>query len=279
MNEERTPSKGFSLPIRLATGLLALGGATAWLVPLGTSQGTPGGPTPRPGGGTYAGPGDTVPPGCGGCPPPPVCETCLGALPEADCSMPCFGENGPVFQNWIVDWDDAPSCMQGQAVRIHEITIGDLLSACDASDGVWWNYYHGATNVCLPNTCPNGVDAVFVYETIPFQDFGNGGVPTGDGGSIPVCGLKFDLDISYQSAPCGGVPPTLPGLYPMSCQTGISRFSLQIDCSCFVDILNTYNDFGLYYPGSGLGSFMDWDTVVFVVLIKCCDPSGQGTCS
>jgi len=235
------------------------------------------GPGPH-GGGTWRGPGDTVPPcpatGCPTPPPPPQVncpDPCCGDFSGLGC-FTCDHTDQPVTLNWLVQWPSAPECFQNQVARIHEITIGEILAACNSANA--WP----ALSNCIPATCTLGVDAVFAYTSIPFRYWETGVPTTTPGEYLPICGMCHRLQAVSTSGSCDTISSgaTVNDTFvPLGCTSQISHFSLQIDCSCFQEILDAYALLGLYNPLGG--AYLTNDSVAFTVLVKCCSPTGP-TC-
>ncbi|MBL8879193.1 MAG: hypothetical protein JNG88_08745 [Phycisphaerales bacterium] len=107
---------------------------------------------PRNGGGTYRGPGDTVPPG--------------GTLPYIPVSVGlptgvCVGPTIRGVQYRYVDWQlDPNNWVQGYA-HVGEIRGRDLLNACTLSGG-------GIATLCMPVACcRKGIAEIIVYSAMP----------------------------------------------------------------------------------------------------------------
>ena len=253
---------------------------------LQSAQHTPLPPQPKPGG-TYTGPGDTVPP-CvpPGCQPQP--QICSGPCTSNygtgyGCSSACFGT--PQAENWAsIYWLDEngysipPECMQvAGTYRVYQITIRNLLDAATAASGSTYP----RSNLCFFDDCPSGVDSLFVYTTPPFQSHPQG-VQTASGGYMQVCGMTYGFKLLNDNGTCidlGGRDSQLVNetSVALQCTTTLARMSLQFDVSCLAPILNFYGALGLYNPAPQANTFFNETTVVFVVIVKCCAPGGP-TC-
>lgn len=264
-------------------------------------------------GGTYAGPGDTVPPGANG-PGQGHCETqCgFGGFGNTDCYTKCDNDNippggyGPNTTQYywnpsfltapsfscvtsLSGWPAAPSCFSTTgSYRIYEITVGQL----------WWMLHSTSSNgtpnstICIPiQTCPSGIDGVFIYKTIPFQYFFFG-MPTG-GGSNPdpsLCGMASGIHIfNVTQQQCTSY--TNPGphptendngvLIPLKCTKDSITAKIHFNSMCFLNLLERYRAMGLYVPGPmGINSqtWLNDSSVVFSIAVKCCDSTGSFSC-
>lgn len=216
--------------------------------------------------GWYGGPGDTVPPGIGG--PGGTC----GGSPSCgfDVSDPgtCHVTKAPIlYPGLSPSWGPAPTCMQASGVApnpvwVAQITVQDLLSACGSISGT------GTIKICVPFTCAEGIDAIFHYTSIPFQHFPNG-VPRAGGGSIPICGLGFE--INGNSAWNSGTSY----YHCQSCLPVQDAVEILLDCGCLNDILQEYMWLQLYGQSN---SYINGSSVVFVVIIKCCGEGCDADC-
>ena len=161
-----------------------------------------------------------------------------------------------------------PTCMQTQPgtpppyspVYVREITIGQVASACNYASFLGSNF----AKICISNPCfaPNGqLSRIWVYETLPFQAF-PGGLPTGGGGVLPVCGLDFQIVGRGTGANCWDLP--LCGSGPFFPEP----ISIVFPVDCFNQIIDWFIKYHLLSP-PGYGSYLTNDSVVFVVAIKC----------
>jgi hypothetical protein len=253
-------------------------------------------PKPFPNGGSYGGPGDTVPPPCTGpgCPPPPPppppticwmgpCTNDYGN--DLGCYGPCFMSPQPLPGVNNINWLDvngnpvAPPCMQGAGVyRVYHITIQNLIDAGNAAGFPW----APRSNLCFFDTCPFGVEAVFIYTTLPFQ-YHPEGIQTSTGGYLQACGMGYDFKIAYDNGSCSdlGYPNSQlvnSEYVGLGCTTDITNMTLQYDVACLQNLLTFYGALGLYNPWPGAGTWLTSTSVAFVVAVKCCPPSGDPTC-
>lgn len=277
----------------ILTGLLGI----VSLVPL-QSQGpqTPATPVLHTNG-SYTGPGDTVPPPCTGpgCPPPPpppppppttICNGPCDFLNPFPCpGGPCHGIPSPLPNVTAVAWYDAqgnpvaPQCMQGPGeYRVYHITIQDLFDADAASNGLNPTF----ANLCFIDTCPEGVEAVFVYPTLPFR-YSPYGLTTSDGGQLPACGMAYDLRVLRDNGMCEDLGTSRYGTLrnntylPLDCAIDISQIQLTFDAVCLNNLLSYYGSLGLYNWNPLGSTWINPSSVAFAVLVKCCSPLGQ-TC-
>jgi len=221
-------------------------------------------------GGTYGGPGDTVPgavvgPGAGHCiDTGPALGNFSGDHPE--CVV--YVEEDTSVSNQLLGWPDAPTCMQNGilGVEIHpfNITIGDMLEACEyAEDGI--------ASVCVETQklCPFGSDGLFVYQTIPFQAHPDG-IPTTDPNEyLPVCGMDYDVCLESDDGLCDDING-VPGGHVNETTLGASGeagVNIAFDCANFTAIVNQWELLGLYDPKGSV--YLGDDDVVFTVLHKC----------
>jgi hypothetical protein len=171
------------------------------------------------GGGNYRGPGDTVPPGTSG--PSGGCVRGLAA---------CAVNVGPtLFPGGAVGF--GPSCLVGTPIFVSEITVGDLLDACEIGDG----------SVCVGG-CGSGFQyCVYTYQTSWFRYDANG----------------INNSHPNPQPPYGGVP------FSSYCE------GVRVDCARLVDVLDEYENDGWYHPGWAPLSILDDDSVVFAFAYAC----------
>lgn len=232
----------------------------------------------------YMGPGDTVPP-CDSplCQPAPIlCDIpCNADFHGYGCTSTCFG-NPQGFNAASIFWQDGngysipPECYQVPGnYRVYEITIQDLVVAANAAVG---SPYYPRSNLCFVDNCAYGVDSVFTYTTAPFQ-FHPTGVVT-SGGYLAVCGISHGFKLLYENGTCvdlgGRDAQVFNETYAtLECTTTLSRMSLQFDLDCLNEILDLYGIYGIYNWDPLANADLDKNTVVFVVIVKCCRSTGS----
>ncbi len=212
------------------------------------------------GAGTYVGSSDTNPPaGSTPCPPQQCSGLCASAapLPVFPLQSTCHLSVAPVIYAGVT-MQQAPTCVADdpnhpQYIPVAEIRISQVLAACSQANG-------GVAQICIQMGCTPCM--LYVYETIPFQYFYHG-MPLAGGGRAPICGVSYSLgggtgpfNSYYDVYSCGLVPgPTIP---------------LQVDCDAFNTVLQQYASAGLYSSTPSATSYLDPNSVVFVVMAKCC---------
>ena len=103
------------------------------------------------------------------------------------------------------------------------------------------------------------------------------------GGFLDVCGISHGLKLLYESGPpcvdLGGRDAQIINQesHSLNCTTTLYRMSLQYDVSDLNDILSDYASLGIYDPDPDGNTFLDENSVVFVVIVKYCIPGGP-TC-
>lgn len=260
-------------------GLIGLAVTVAVGMAWSQTTGGPGGHV-RPGGGaggTYRGPGDTVPPcppWCPSPPPPLLCDrTCESNYLGEGCNE-CDMTKG-VTTSGLIGWSQAPPCFLNEFGYVFHVTVNDLLNACSASGD-------NIATICMNlGFCGNGVDGIFVYETIPFQWF-ESGLPASDGSHFHACGMSYGFDVVHADGFCEEWEQDGyfgPYLFNSQCRAyqcqPLAKANLQIDCTCFTQLLQLYQALGLYGTPT---SWLQNGDPAFSVVVKCCLSEENPTC-